>query len=240
MKYLFKLLVLAAVISPIAVEASIELKCRLKPIENGWSGPCGRLNGHRLAFHIRESDSIKSGYWRSDMKPASLWAGTMKFGEKAQRPVEIERYQAGPEFARTAFGWFEITNWSHNEKEITFSMHPDRHVRPSDLDFSIIERAKNILSSVEVWNKEDNRKCPKGAKSWSIYCAMIRASVEVAGGSHHRRPALQVLRKIVQKRSDGRNYKHRLMDYNNDRSTQFTDVYSLFNEAQEEIKLSNN
>ena len=50
---------------------------------------------------------------------------------------------------------------------------------------------------------------------------------------------VQVVRKIVQKRSEGRNYKHRLMDYNNDRSTQFTDVCSLFNEAQEELKPSN-
>lgn len=235
-----KLLVLAAVFSPIAAEASIALNCELESIENDWSGPCGQLNGYRLTIQMSESDSIQSGNWRSDMKPASLWKGTMKIGETAQRPFEIERYQTGPEFARTAFGWFQITDWSQNEKVIRFSMHPDRQVSPSDLDFSIVERAKNILSSADVWNRQDNRKCPKEAKSWSIYCALIQASVDVAGGSHHRRPVLQVVRKIVQKRSEGRNYKHRLMDYNNDRSTQFTDVYSLFNEAQKELERLNN
>ena len=240
MKFLFKLLVLLAVISPIALEASSKLMCKLEPVENGWSGPCGKLNGNRLALHIRKSESITSGSWRADMTPAYVWAGIMKIGKKSQRSVEIERYQAGPEFARTTFGWFQITKWSHSENAITFSMHPDRQVSPSNLDFLIIQRAKNILSSAEAWNREDNRKCAEDASRWSIYCAMIQASVDVTGGSHHRRPALQLVRKIVQKRSKGRNYQHPLMDYNNDRSTQITSVYSLFEEAQEEIGRSNN
>jgi hypothetical protein len=96
MKYLFKLLILLAVISPIALEASSGQKCELGRREEGWIGRCGVLNGYRLTLPIRQSDSITSGASRPDMKPASAWSGTMNIGEHLQRPFEIERYPAGP------------------------------------------------------------------------------------------------------------------------------------------------
>jgi hypothetical protein len=60
---------------------------------------------------------------------------------------------------------------------------------------------------------------------------MQRATIEVTGAFHHRRPALEVVRLIVEKRTVGRPYHHRLMDYNNDPSTHLDDVRSLFAEA---------
>jgi hypothetical protein len=60
---------------------------------------------------------------------------------------------------------------------------------------------------------------------------MEKATIEVTGGFHHRRPALQVVRKIVEERAASRPYKHRLMDYNNDPTTRFADVQTLFAEA---------
>jgi hypothetical protein len=53
----------------------------------------------------------------------------------------------------------------------------------------------------------------------------------VTGGFAHRRPALEVVRTIVDERTAHRNYDHRLMDYNNDLRTQLGDVKSLFDEA---------
>ena len=235
MKISLKLLLLVVVMSPVAVDASSDLRCRLEPTEYGWSGPCGKLNKFRLSVNIRETESIDSGNWRSDMEPVDVWAGTMNIGDKAQRPFEIERYRAGLEFARTPFGWFQITDWAHSENAIVFAMHADKRVNPSGLDLLIIQRAKDLLVDAGNWNRQDNRKCPREPTSRSIYCAMIDASIDITGGSHHRRPALQVVREIVQNRSMGRSYQHRLMDYNNDPSTEIADVHSLFDESLEKI-----
>ena len=60
---------------------------------------------------------------------------------------------------------------------------------------------------------------------------MHQASLDVTGGFHHRRPALEAVRGIVDERSAGRNYAHRLQDYNNDPSTTLADVKSLFAET---------
>jgi hypothetical protein len=97
--------------------------------------------------------------------------------------------------------------------------------------FKIVRRAAAILSSTTVWNRADNRECPKNAQTWSIYCAMVEATIQITGGFQHRRPALEVVREIVEERAATRNYQHRLMDYNNDPTTRLSDVQSLFAEA---------
>jgi hypothetical protein len=61
-----------------------------------------------------------------------------------------------------------------------------------------------------------------------MYCALERATRDVTGGFHHRRPALELVRVIVEERTKGRDYRHRLMDYNNDSTTHIADVHSVF------------
>ena len=107
---------------------------------------------------------------------------------------------------------------------------------PSTLDLEIVQKAAAILSTEDAWNRADNRQCPAGATKWSIYCALEKAELEVAGGLHHRRPAAEVVREIVDQRTAGRNYHHRLMEYNNDATTHLQDLQTLFQEAEAEIK----
>ena len=64
---------------------------------------------------------------------------------------------------------------------------------------------------------------------------MEAATAEVTGGMDHRRPAMEVVREIVEDRTTGRGYNHRLMDYNNDSTTTLDDVQSLFREALERM-----
>jgi hypothetical protein len=104
------------------------------------------------------------------------------------------------------------------------------------LSREILLRAMNIISSDSVWNRADNRQCPTTATKWSIYCAVEVAQIEVAGGFHHRRPAGELVREIVDERTKTRNYNHRMMDYNNDPTTTLADVRRLFAEALARIE----
>lgn len=238
MKTFLFLIFLLATFGPEYALASKQLTCKLGFADNHWVGPCGKYNGQRLSLDIRVSESISSGDWRSDMEPGEVWAGMMDYGESVTRPVEIEHYENGVVFARSMFGWLKITGWSQSRDAIELEMHTGVRVAPSKLDYRIVQRAGDILASADAWNREDNRNCPQGAAKWSIYCAIIKASIEVSGGWHHRRPALEVIRKIVQGRSESRRYKHPLMEYNNDKRTRIEDVHSLFNEARETISQS--
>lgn len=144
---------------------------------------------------------------------------------------ELEVYSGGSGVIRTYSGWFAISGFAARDSTLRFQIDTSRQVPLSSIDRDIIRRADHIIASEAVWNRADNRKCPAGETTWSIYCALHDASIEVAGGFHHRRPAMELVRVIIEERTKGRNYNHRLMGYNNDPATHLADVRSLFSEA---------
>jgi hypothetical protein len=150
--------------------------------------------------------------------------------------VEIEIYDGGVGVIRTYQGWFPVTGFSIDAGAMRFQFDGKHEVPPNAVDREILERASTVITSEAVWNRADNRRCPSDAKTWSIYCAVERAMIEVTGGFNHRRPAGELVRQVVDTRSAGRHYAHRMMDYNNDPSTQLNDVRSLFAEAIARIK----
>ena len=209
-------------------QQSPSVRCVLRPATSPsgrWEGSCGR------SLSVSRVSAITTGRWRSDVQPSDVWAGE----DNTNSRLELETYRdsragiAG--ILRTENGWYPVLRYRASADSIVFDIDMTRTVDPSDLDHAIVERADAILSSTAVWNRADDRQCPAGAPTVSIYCAMTRASMEVAGGIHHRRPAMQLVREIVDKRSAGRDYSHRLMDYNNDPRTTLADVHSLFVEA---------
>jgi hypothetical protein len=150
--------------------------------------------------------------------------------------VEIEIYDGGSGIIRTYEGWFPVTGLSMTADTMHFQFDGKHEVPPNVVDREILERASTMITSEAVWNRADNRQCPAEAKTWSIYCAVQKAMIDVTGGFNHRRPAGQLVRQIVDTRSADRDYQHRMMDYNNDPRTQLSDVRSLFADAIAHIK----
>jgi hypothetical protein len=114
---------------------------------------------------------------------------------------------------------------------LSFDLDATREVPPNAVDREIVKRAAAILSSASAWNRADDRNCSASATTRSIYCAMEKASTDVTGGADHRRPAMEAVREVVEDRSAGRGYHHRLMDYNNDPRTTLADIAAIFAEA---------
>jgi hypothetical protein len=156
--------------------------------------------------------------------------------DRATDDVEIEIYGGGTGVIRTYSGWFPVSEFSVRGTVMHFRIDTLNQVAPNALDRRLLQRASAIISSDSVWNRADNRKCPAAAATWSIYCAIEKAEVELTGGFHHRRPAGELVREIVDERANTRNYNHRMMDYNNDPSTHLEDVRTLFAEAIAKIK----
>ncbi len=96
-------------------------------------------------------------------------------------------------------------------------------------DVRIAQLAKQILNSPEKWNRADNRVCPAEAKTFSLYCALEKATDEVSGDFKHRGAAMQEARFVIEEVApDWKKYNHRLMDYNNDPKTTFADIQKVF------------
>jgi hypothetical protein len=194
------------------------------------------IDGEMPVITVTRTDAITSGTWRKEAKPKKVFAGVSDVTGDLNQPVELEIYRGNSGVLRTVYKWVPVTNFRSSAKALRFDIDTSADVKPSLLDRDIVRRAAAMLSSDAVWNRHDNRKCPKDAATHSIYCAMIDASIAVTGGFNHRRPAMEAVRAIVDERSAGRPYHHRLMDYNNDPKTTLGDVQSLFAEALRRMK----
>ena len=195
-----------------------------------WEGSCGRVFDQDPKMTLKPVKALVSGRWRSDVTPTAVWAGQMT-DDGSRSAIELEVYDGGTGVFRTEYGWYAVSAFTASATLVAFDVDTARRVPPSGLDHQIVRRADALLSSTSVWNRADDRRCPADATILSIYCAMERATIEITCGPHHRRPAMEVVRQVVDERSAGRGYEHRLMNYNNDPRTTLADVHSLFADA---------
>ena len=89
----------------------------------------------------------------------------------------------------------------------------DPEARPpvSKADVRIVQRALEILNSPSKWNRADTRVCPADAKTFSLYCALEKATNEISGKFEHRGAAMQEARFVIDEVAPNRkNYEHRL------------------------------
>jgi hypothetical protein len=113
---------------------------------------------------------------------------------------------------------------------------PDSRPPVTKADLQIVERAKEILSSPDKWNRADTRECPTTATRFSIYCALEKATDEVSGNFQHRGAAMQEARFVIDDTApNAKKYSHRLMDYNNDPTTTFADLQNFFRALEDRI-----
>src|ERR1039457_4223214 len=112
----------------------------------------------------------------------------------------------------------------------------DSNARPpvTKNDLVIVRRADQILDSETRWNRADTRVCPDTAKTFSLYCALEKASKEVDTFAH-RSAVMQETRFVIDEVAPNRNYDHRLMGYNNDPTTTFADIKKIIRLTQERI-----
>lgn len=110
----------------------------------------------------------------------------------------------------------------------------DQPVTPEDL--SILQRADEILSDPSLWDRHDDRVCAPEDRTWSLFCALQKASIEILREYQHRRVALQEVRFVVEEATKGMELEHRLMDFNNLPSTRFEDIKKVLATAMERVK----
>ncbi|HWE44947.1 MAG TPA: hypothetical protein VG407_02875 [Caulobacteraceae bacterium] len=209
--------------------------CTLKPTDEGFVGDCGLIFPDTAApvLKLRPAADI-DGVWREDRLAQRVYKGSFVEGIQAST-LALEIYPGGWGVLRTAYGWFPVTGFATTSSDLDFTLDSKHEVAPGPLDERILMRAIQISRQGADWNRKDNRRC-EDTTHWSIYCAMDQATAEVTGAHDHRRPAMEVVRLLVEARTKHKAYAHRLMDYNNDPATTLTDVQSLFEDALQRVR----
>ena len=112
----------------------------------------------------------------------------------------------------------------------------DRPVTPDDL--RILTKAAELLKDESVWNRADDRECTddEATGKRSLFCALQKACIEVLGKYDHRRVALQEVRFAVEDATRGRDFEHRLRDFNNLPTTRLADIQAVLKVAMDRVR----
>jgi hypothetical protein len=105
-------------------------------------------------------------------------------------------------------------------------------------DLRILLKAEELLKDESVWNRKDDRECDddEATGKRSLFCALQKACIDVLGAYDHRRVALQEVRFAVEDATRGRDFEHRLRDFNNLPTTRLTDVQRILRVATDRVK----
>ena len=106
-------------------------------------------------------------------------------------------------------------------------------------DLLILTKADELLQDESAWNRADDRECQddEATGKRSLFCALQKASIDVLGTYDHRRVALQEVRFAVEDATRGRNFEHRLRDFNNLPTTRLADVKAVLRVATDRVRL---
>jgi len=108
--------------------------------------------------------------------------------------------------------------------------------RPVDaLDLALLDDALARLDDEDRWDRNDDRQCAPDDVTVSLYCALYFASLEYLGAYEHRRTAIQEVRFAIEDATDGREFEHRLEDFNNLPETSFDDVRGVIRTARDRV-----
>lgn len=129
--------------------------------------------------------------------------------------------------------WLVGRNLTLAERYKLFAQWP---VTPDDI--AILKRADEILASEAVWNRSDTRDCSRLAGSWSLFCALKAASIDITGRYDNRRVAIEEIRFAiieVMGMDIGRPNVHPLMIFNNLPATRFEDIKKVLRMAGQRL-----
>lgn len=105
-------------------------------------------------------------------------------------------------------------------------------------DVRILVRTSELLAQESAWNRSDDRQCQDDEASGrrSLFCALQAASIEVLGRYDHRRVALQEVRFAIEEATAGREFEHRLMEFNNLPETSLSDMQAVLKIARQRVE----
>jgi hypothetical protein len=103
-------------------------------------------------------------------------------------------------------------------------------------DIEVAKRARQILNSPSNWDHSGTQDCPADAKSFSLYCALVKAAIDVNGVFDNKGAAIQEARHVIDETApNGKSYNARLVDFNNDPTTTFADIQKLLQLVEERL-----
>lgn len=104
----------------------------------------------------------------------------------------------------------------------------------SETDLEILQETKTILSDESNWTRNEETQCDLEAEALTLFCALQKASFDVADDFLLRRPALEEVRYVIDELSP--ELDRRLIDFNNLETTDLAKIHQVIDMALERLQ----
>ncbi len=138
---------------------------------------------------------------------------------------------------KTTDGWFAMNKLKIYSDSITFEMDNDPEPPITESDLLIIRKTIALLQDENHWNRNDDRQCDDDVanKTYSLFCALQKTSIEVVGSYDHRKAVMQKIRKAIVEIYPNKELQHRLRDFNNLPETSHKLLMDLLTRVENQI-----
>lgn len=174
-------------------------------------------------------------------RPPGLWRGSMlRLTDSLSIALDM-RVDGALQFRR---GWLTLLDASADSTAVRFGFSEDVPAPASQVDLDILRRARSYLNEPSRWNRADTTDMASGTvkaflcaptPKQSLFCALYMASMDVSGDYAHFRPAINAVRNALARVSN-QQYRHPLVDFNNDPENDLRDMWSALDLAVELIQ----
>lgn len=214
--------------------------CELAPQSGGaFAGPCTGFHEGRGTLDLRPDDPISGGPAPMALPTDLRWTGTLQIPGWPALGIEIESSPYEPEPAlvmKTQVAWLLVEAPTIDLNGVAFWLQFDEDAPPTRDDLEILTRAEEILWDEGVWDRSASKRCRPGAKTWTLFCAMRDATVEVTGEFHPKQPAVVILENVIQEVFREMAFDDPIVDYNTYEDAILVEMHRLLGQAQAQVR----
>lgn len=197
-----------------------KIKFKLEHIGDDYVGTMNPKWYDKIQITPLESDNIQLEGAKGIMEGERF--GTMEFIIEKNKTGTTEKWML-----KTNNGWYPVANLDFTKEKLKLSFDWGFQPDPRPIDLTVLKRAEELISDIDSWNEQDDRICDDDFNNnkWSLYCVLKQAYTDETGDFNHRAPALNIVRQNISVLNPKRDYKHQLMEFNNEQS--FLDIKKL-------------
>ena len=137
----------------------------------------------------------------------------------------------------TQYGTYVGTCEGSVTRQLTLANPEGFEIPAGDDDLKILARARQILSGPSVWDRRREPACDEDRtkQSWSLFCALSQASLDVTGAARGLRPVWQEARAAAVEVA-GHSFQGALKDFNSSESTTYSDLVKAFDITERRLR----
>ncbi len=102
-------------------------------------------------------------------------------------------------------------------------------------DLEILRETRGFLSNENKWTRGEETQCDLEAEALTLFCALQKASYDVAEDFLLRRPALEEVRYVIDEITET-SLDRRLIYFNNLETTDLADIHAIIDIALERLQ----